>query len=98
MAGRRTTILEPSRETPVVEAVGVVVAGGGVAGIAAALAAARGGAETLLVERSAFLGGTATAALMHVFYTPYYSTRGILREICDRLGARGLAAHGELVP
>jgi uncharacterized protein with NAD-binding domain and iron-sulfur cluster len=92
------TIIEPSREIPLADEVSVLVAGGGVAGIAAALAAARGGAETLLVERGGFLGGTATAALMHVFYTPYYSTRGILREICDRLSARGSAERGELVP
>jgi hypothetical protein len=92
------TIREPARDIPVVHEAEVIVAGGGVAGIAAALAAARGGAQTLLVERSAFLGGTATAALMHVFYTPYWSTQGILREICDRLGARGAAEHGELIP
>jgi succinate dehydrogenase/fumarate reductase flavoprotein subunit len=40
----------------------VLVIGGGNAGCAAALAAARHGARTLLVERYGFLGGTATAA------------------------------------
>lgn len=43
----------------------VLVAGGGSAGIAAAVAAARSGARTLLVERSGALGGMATAALVH---------------------------------
>jgi FAD-dependent oxidoreductase family protein len=94
----RRTITEPSREIPVAEQADVLVAGGGVAGIAAALASARHGADTLLVERGAFLGGTATSALMHVFYTPYHSTRGILREICDRLSARSAAELGELIP
>jgi hypothetical protein len=42
----------------------VVVAGGGSAGIAAAVAAARDGARTLLVERYGFLGGMATAGMV----------------------------------
>lgn len=42
----------------------VVVAGGGPAGIAAAIAAARSGARTALVERYGFLGGMATAGLV----------------------------------
>lgn len=43
----------------------VLVAGGGSAGLAAAVAAARIGARTLLVERSGVLGGMAPAALVH---------------------------------
>ena len=45
--------------------VDVVVLGGGAAGIAAAVTAARAGARTLLIERHGFLGGMATAALVH---------------------------------
>jgi hypothetical protein len=51
-------------ETPVVARHQVVVAGGGPSGVIAAAAAARSGADTLLIERYAFLGGTGTAALM----------------------------------
>ena len=40
----------------------VVVLGGGSAGVAAAVAAARRGLQVMLVERNAFLGGKATAA------------------------------------
>lgn len=45
--------------------VDVLVAGGGSAGLAAAVAAARAGARTLLVERHGALGGMASAALVH---------------------------------
>jgi hypothetical protein len=43
----------------------VIVAGGGAAGLAAAIAAGRCGAETLLIERTGALGGMVSAALVH---------------------------------
>lgn len=45
----------------------VIVCGGGSAGIAAALGAARRGARTLLIERHSLLGGMGTQALVHTF-------------------------------
>lgn len=45
----------------------VAVIGGGSAGLAAAVTAAREGARTLLVERHGFLGGMGTASLVHTF-------------------------------
>lgn len=45
----------------------VVVAGGGSAGLAAAIAAARAGARTVLIERHALLGGMGTQAMVHTF-------------------------------
>lgn len=60
-------IHEPARHTPILAEVDVLVAGGGMAGIGAAVAAARGGASVLLLERMAFLGGTATAVTLGGF-------------------------------
>jgi len=50
----------------------VIVAGSGSAGSTAAIAAARAGARTLLIERYGFLGGTSTGVLdtFYGFYTP----------------------------
>jgi hypothetical protein len=55
---------EPARKIPVYGRYDVVVAGGGCAGLAAAIASARNGAKTLIIERFPFFGGTATASLM----------------------------------
>jgi len=60
-------ILEPARETEVVAETEVLVLGGGPAGIAAATAAARTGARTLLLEKYGFLGGMGTAAMVTNF-------------------------------
>ena len=71
----------------------VLVVGGGNAGCAAALAAARHGARTLLVERYGFLGGTATAAMVGPWMTFHAGSDrivgGIAQEIVERLVALG---------
>jgi hypothetical protein len=75
----------------------VVVVGAGSAGTTAAIAAARTGAETLLVDRFGFLGGTSTAVLdtFYAFYTPGERPRkvvaGIPDEVVGRLTERGMA-------
>lgn len=56
------TITEPARQLPIYGEYDVAVLGGGPAGIAAAVAAARAGRRTLLIERYGFLGGMGTAA------------------------------------
>ncbi|HEY9084324.1 MAG TPA: FAD-dependent oxidoreductase [Candidatus Tyrphobacter sp.] len=71
----------------------VLVVGGGNAGCAAAIAAARGGAKTLLVERYGFLGGTATASMVGPWMT-FHSGKerivgGIAQEIVTRLVTMG---------
>ena len=62
-------------ETPVKYEYDVLVAGGGIAGIAAALAAARQGAKTVLLEKQFMLGGLATAGLITI-YLPLCDGRG----------------------
>lgn len=67
----------------------VLVCGGGPAGIGAAIAAKRCGAEVVLVERYGFLGGTGTNALVHPWMSYYAGKKeiiaGIFKEIVDRL-------------
>ena len=75
----------------------VIVVGGGPAGIAAAIASARNGAKTVLVEQYGFLGGMATAGLVGPFMTSYGIDgqepiiEGIFRELVDRMVATGAA-------
>ena len=90
-------VREVERDLPVAHTPDVLVVGGGIAGIMAALAAGRSGARTLLVERFGSLGGTGTAAMMSLFYVPYAASRGLIRELFDRLIARGGAIPGEFV-
>jgi hypothetical protein len=58
------TYREPAHDLPVARDTDVIVVGGGPAGLAAAIAAARAGARTTLIEQFGYLGGTATASLM----------------------------------
>lgn len=78
----------------------VAVLGGGPAGITAALAAARSGARTILVERYGFLGGMSTLALVYPWMSFHAASgeqviQGIPQEIVDRLKERG-ASPGHL--
>jgi hypothetical protein len=71
----------------------IVVAGGGPAGINAALAAGRSGLKTVLIERYGFVGGMSTAALVYPWMTFHTMSgkqviKGIAQEIVDKLVAR----------
>ena len=57
-------VTEEQRSIPVYDEVDVVVCGGGVAGVAAAVSAARAGASVILLERYGYLGGLATGGLV----------------------------------
>src|SRR5579884_3236901 len=84
------TITEPSREVPVFAETDVLVVGGGPAGCAAAAAAARVGAEVLLVERYGYLGGLSTGGLViwidrMTDWEGRQVITGFARDILDRL-------------
>lgn len=77
----------------------VLVLGGGPAGIAAAIKAAEGGADTILADQNGYLGGTATAGLVGPFMTSYNARgerqliRGFFERIVRRMEAAGGAVH-----
>ncbi|UOF89508.1 FAD-dependent oxidoreductase [Fodinisporobacter ferrooxydans] len=80
--------------------VDVAVLGGGPAGIAAALGAARMGASTLLIERYGFLGGMSTISLVYPWQTFHTMAgkqviRGVAQDIVDELVRRN-ASPGHL--
>lgn len=77
-------ITEPARKIPIEESYDLIVVGGGVAGVAAALAGARAGAKTLLLEKEYALGGLGTLGLI-VAYLP----------LCDGNGTQMIGGIGE---
>jgi hypothetical protein len=99
---------EPAKKLPV-RKFDVVVAGAGTAGVVAAMAAARQGAKTMLIERKGYTGGTVTegGTALHSFYNLWkafpgvekrHVVRGIPQQIIDRLMAAGACSgHAEMV-
>ena len=95
MSARSTgrTITEPAREIDICREVDVVVVGGGPGGIGSALAAARSGAETVLVERYGHLGGMATGGLVTIIpnlsdISGKQQIAGICQQLIDRLDVK----------
>ena len=94
------TILEREKITPIKLECDVLIAGGGTAGVVAALSAARNGAKTVVVDRYGYLGGTLIngAGPLHSFFNLYKAfpgaekkqvVKGIPQEIVDRLVQAG---------
>ena len=84
------TVVEPAREIPVFTETDVLVVGGGPAGTAAAIAAARVGADVLLVERYNHLGGLSTGGLViwidrMTDWSGRHVVRGLADEFMERL-------------
>ena len=95
-------VRERAHRIPVVAEVDVVVAGGGVAGIAAAVSAARQGATVLLVEKANFPGGLWTGGLILPVLATHgkgktvawdKASHGFCAEICDGLLQSGGAIN-----
>ena len=83
-------ITEEKKEIPIISEPDVLVVGAGPAGIGAAIAAARNGAKTLLVERYGFIGGNLTIAMVNPMFTFHdvngiQVIKGIAGELVDRL-------------
>jgi hypothetical protein len=93
-------IREPSRRVPVIREVDIVVVGGGMAGVGAAVAAGRMGCSTLLVEYYGCLGGNGTNGMVNNF-CGYSSSSGpgkpafqIVKGIGDEILANLFARKG----
>src|SRR5262245_57844844 len=91
-------VLVPATEHPVVEDADLVVVGGGSAGMAAAITAARTGLRTVLIEESPFLGGMSTGGAVGTFCGFYFRepggdlvrlVGGFAAEVMDRLAGTG---------
>jgi hypothetical protein len=94
----RDTVLVPEERLPIVAEGDVIVVGGGSAGTAAAITAARAGLRTILVEDFPFLGGMSTGGSVGTFCGFYHRERGgdlarivggFAVEVMSRLAARG---------
>ena len=86
-SGGETSLREPSRDIPVVRAADVVVCGAGPAGVSAAVAAARRGADVALIENHGQLGGIWTTGLLS-WIIDAGDKDGIMAEIAERMQGR----------
>src|ERR1700722_15112405 len=85
------TISEPARQIPLYGEYDVAVLGGGPAGIAASVAAARAGRRTLLIERYGFLGGMGTAAGVTNFCGLHANVHGEMHRVVQGVASELLA-------
>jgi glycine/D-amino acid oxidase-like deaminating enzyme len=84
----------PAQQVPVIDRCDVLVVGGGSAGLSAAIAAKRQGADVVLVERYGYLGGLASGGLIVLLLTlddgaGRQVIAGLCQELVERLDARG---------
>jgi hypothetical protein len=98
MANLIRTIPEPNKTINVVRECDVAVVGGGPGGIGAAVAAARNGADTVLIERYGCLGGMGTGGLVTIIpclsdFDGIMQIGGINQEWIERLTAREAETH-----
>lgn len=94
---QQATLREPVRETPIVAETDVLVVGGGPAGLAAAVAAARRGVRVILTERYPHLGGLASGGEVIVLDDMAgqheQTVGGLCDEVIARLDAMGAAVY-----
>lgn len=87
-AGATEFLEEPARALPILTKVDVLVCGGGAAGVAAAVSAARNGADVLVIERDTTLGGTGPRSFVTEYHQAFF-TGGIMKEVIERLRDAG---------
>ncbi len=83
-------VFEPRKKVPVFAEADVIVVGGGPAGIGAALAAARNGAKTIVIEKFGALGGMQSQAMSSTFslLDPLIQG-GVITDVINQLRAEG---------
>ena len=84
-----SVVIAPAQEVPVVKETDVIVCGGGPAGIGAALAAARSGAKTVLIEGQGCLGGVWTTGCLS-WILDNRDKPGLLVELIEACEKRGI--------
>ena len=99
LTDKKSGELFENKNTPIIDKVDVVVAGGGVAGFTAAIAASRNGAKVILVEQAGYLGGYITGGLVN-YMTPYKDwyeqiVGGLAEEIVEKMRQIGAMKEGE---
>lgn len=81
-------------DTPLVDAYDVIVAGGGVSGLIAAVSASRAGARTLLIEHANCLGGTGTYSMVAQWIGFFNRDRQVVGGIAEELARRVVKLGG----
>ncbi|GAA2346882.1 FAD-dependent oxidoreductase [Streptomyces violaceusniger] len=97
MADLNGSVTLEAIDAPIVRRSDVVVVGGGPAGVSAAVAAARAGAEVTLLERYAALGGLASGGMVLVLddmcNADEITVTGVVDEYVERMAAMDLAVY-----
>jgi len=83
---------------PVAAKCDVIVCGGGTAGVGAAIAAARNGADTVVIERAGFPGGVVSGTMMGVAWSTFEGLSGLGLQIFKELVDSKQAIPGPIIP
>jgi len=90
-------IIEAQRELPVIAEPEVLVVGAGPAGLGAAIASARNGAKTMLVEKYGFPGGNLTTSMVNPLFTFHdINGRQIIKGITEEMVQRMITAKASV--
>lgn len=89
-------VIQPERPLPVIAETDVLVVGGGAAGFAAAVAAARAGVKTTIVERYGYFGGLWTGGLVLVVLETHAIMGGQTVQVLRGIGGELLERHAKV--